>query len=229
VSKFTRWAFLVDISNRIHCSETQQARTLPPGFSARLHPRQLTPVWRAAPGETRTVSIESRTSLYRHGKFLPGKCFLKTETRPRFLARSAYSARRRLGSPASPSPKPREAKDFGRRRETGFAQDCVVGVPAAPGASRCCCASFTPSSRRPRAAACRRGFRRLHPIADSLQPPLHRDAKASAGWSFAGLPAAAVAKKAMMAPSSADAARKYKPASKLLVLSLIQPTTKGPT
>ena len=38
-----------------------------------------------------------------------------------------------------------------------------------------------------------------------------------------------VAKKVMTAPSSADAARKYRPASKLLVSSLIQPTTNGPT
>jgi hypothetical protein len=43
------------------------------------------------------------------------------------------------------------------------------------------------------------------------------------------LPEARGAKKAIMAPHSADAARKYKPASKLLVLSLIQPTTNGPT
>ena len=50
--------------------------------------------------------------LYRHGKFLPGKCLLRPETGPRFLAATAYFARQRPASLAFPSPKAREVKDY---------------------------------------------------------------------------------------------------------------------
>jgi hypothetical protein len=57
------------------------------------------------------VSVGGRTGLCQPGQSPPGNGSSGAKTGPGFCATAAYSTRQRLGSPTSPSPKPREVKD----------------------------------------------------------------------------------------------------------------------
>jgi hypothetical protein len=57
------------------------------------------------------VSIGIRTSLCQRRRFLPGNGLARAETGQGFSATAVRSTPQRLGSPASPSPKPRKVKD----------------------------------------------------------------------------------------------------------------------
>jgi hypothetical protein len=58
------------------------------------------------------VSVSHRTGLCSRRQFLPGNGLASAETWQGFSAAVAYSTRERLGSLASPAPKPREVKDY---------------------------------------------------------------------------------------------------------------------
>jgi len=62
------------------------------------------------------VSVDSRTGLWPHREFLPGKGSARPETALALLATTAYFADRNWPLLASPAPKPRGTKSQGHRR-----------------------------------------------------------------------------------------------------------------